>query len=59
MNTLAAVLASLLLAGSLSACGQIHGVSSVKSTNLEGSPGTANDLATGGQGNDNHTDSHP
>ncbi len=59
MNTLAAGLASLLLAATLSACDQIHGVSSAKSTNLEGSPGTANDLTTGGQGGNNHPDSHP
>ncbi len=41
---------AVLLVG-LIACDQVHGVSSSRATNLEGAPGTANDLATGGGGN--------
>jgi hypothetical protein len=59
MNMIAAVIACLLLVGGLSACGQVHGVSSAKGTNLEGSPGTANDLTTGGRGNDAPRGDHP
>ena len=59
MKVIAAAVACLLLAGGLSACNQIHGVSSAKSTNLEGSPGTANDLTTGGRGNDAPRGDHP
>jgi hypothetical protein len=43
------IVAVLLVA--LVACDQVHGVSSSRATNLEGAPGTANDLATGGGGN--------
>ena len=59
MKVIAAVVACLLLAGGLLACNEIHGVSSAKSTNLEGSPGTANDLTTGGRGNDAPRGDHP
>ncbi len=50
MHKLTFCLATLLLAGALSACAQVHGVSTTGSTNMGGAPGTANDLATGGQG---------
>ena len=50
MRKLALCLAALLLAAGLSACTQVHGVSTAGSTNMGGAPGTANDLATGGQG---------
>ncbi|MBN9563206.1 MAG: hypothetical protein J0H14_21155 [Alphaproteobacteria bacterium] len=50
MNKLALCLATLLLAGAVSACGPISGVSTAGSTNMGGAPGSANDLATGGQG---------
>ncbi len=50
MHKLALSLAALLLAGALSACAQVHGVSTAGSTNMGGAPGTANDIATGGQG---------
>jgi hypothetical protein len=50
MHKLAFCLAALLLAGGVSACAQVHGVSSAGATNMGGAPGTANDLATGGQG---------
>lgn len=48
---LALLSVALLAAVSLAACGEIRGVSSSTSTNLEGAPGTAADPATGGQGN--------
>lgn len=44
------LLAVLVLGCVLSACAQVHGVSTAGSTNVGGAPGTANDLATGGQG---------
>ena len=50
MHKLALCLAALSLAGAVSACAQIHGVSTAGATNMGGAPGTANDLATGGQG---------
>ncbi len=48
------VLGAVLLACSfgLSACAYVHPVSSFHATNVEGAPGTAGDLTTGGQGND-------
>jgi len=36
----------------LTACSDVRPVSSSTSTNLQGSPGTANDVTTGGHGND-------
>ncbi len=50
MTIRAALLFSCLLAG-LAACGEIRPVSSATSTNVQGAPGTAGDIATGGQGN--------
>ena len=50
MTKPATLLAALLLAA-LAACGEVHGVSSSNSTNIQGAPGTAGDMATGGQGN--------
>jgi hypothetical protein len=52
-NKLALCLALMLLAGAtyaLSACTLVRGVSTASATNMGGAPGTANDLATGGQG---------
>jgi hypothetical protein len=53
MHKLAFSLAALLIAGALSACAQVQGVNTAGSTNMGGAPGTANDLATGGQGGRN------
>jgi hypothetical protein len=50
MHKLALCLTALLLAGGVSACAQVHGVSTAGAPNMGGAPGTANDLATGGQG---------
>jgi hypothetical protein len=55
-NKLTLCLAVALLAGAtyaLSACTLVRGVSTVGATNMGGAPGTANDLATGGQGGRN------
>jgi hypothetical protein len=52
-NKLTLCLAVLLLAVAtyaLSACTLVRGVSTAGATNMGGAPGTANDLATGGQG---------
>jgi hypothetical protein len=56
MRTIALLVAAILLAGTLPACtesplGPVHGVSTSGATNMGGAPGTANDPATGGQGN--------
>jgi len=50
MKHIAVGILAVLLCGPVG-CGQIRSVSSWDATNLEGSPGTANDLATGGGGN--------
>jgi len=55
-NKLALCFALALLAGAtyaLSACTLIRGVTMAGATNMGGAPGTANDLATGGQGGRN------
>jgi hypothetical protein len=44
-------LSAILLAGMLSACAQVHGVNSSRVAGVEGAPGSANDVATGGAGN--------
>ncbi len=56
MRTIALLAAAILIAGTLSACtespfGPVQGVSTSGATNMGGAPGTANDIATGGQGN--------
>jgi hypothetical protein len=56
MWRIAVLLAAILIAGILAACtesplGPVHGVSTSGATNMGGAPGTANDPATGGQGN--------
>lgn len=56
MRSIAIVVATIVLAVSLAACtesplGPVHGVSTSGATNMGGAPGTANDPATGGQGN--------
>jgi hypothetical protein len=52
-NKLALCFAVVLLVGAtyaLFACTLIRGVTPAGATNMGGAPGTANDLATGGQG---------
>jgi hypothetical protein len=52
-NKLALCLALVLFAGAtyaLSACTLVRGVTTAGATNMGSAPGTANDLATGGQG---------
>ncbi len=49
-----AALACLLLG--LAACSMVHPVSSGNSTSIEGAPGSADDLTTGGQGGSSHGD---
>jgi len=44
-------LSAILLAGILSACAQLQGVNSSRVAGVEGAPGSANDIATGGAGN--------
>jgi hypothetical protein len=56
MRMFVLLLVAILIAGALSACtdsplGPVYGVSTSGSTNMGGAPGTANDTATGGQGN--------
>ncbi len=50
LGLVSAVLAVLLCA--VTACSDVRPVSSFNSTNLQGSPGTADDLTTGGHGGD-------
>ena len=44
-------LSAILLAGVLSACAQVQGVNSSRVAGVQGAPGSANDIATGGAGN--------
>jgi outer membrane protein assembly factor BamE (lipoprotein component of BamABCDE complex) len=55
MTTKLLSIAALLATLAVSACG-MQGVSTARSTDLQGAPGTAADLATGGQGNSFHND---
>lgn len=56
MRSAAACLLSLLFAAMLAGCGLRHPVSSATAGALQGAPGSANDTATGGQGNQGHND---
>lgn len=56
MRTILPFLAAILISGAFVACtesplGPVQGVSTSGATNMGGAPGTANDPATGGQGN--------
>ena len=46
---------AFMLSG-LAGCSAVHPVSSFHSTNLEGAPGSADDVTTGGQGSSAHGD---
>ena len=47
-----AVAAMAVVTCALAGCSDVRPVSSSNATNLQGSPGTANDLTTGGHGGD-------
>ena len=47
---------ALLVAGAVGGCGATNPVSSLSPTALQGAPGTANDISTGGQGDQSHND---
>jgi len=56
MRTIVLLLAAIVIAGTFAACtespfGPVQGVTTSGATNMGGAPGTANDPATGGQGN--------
>jgi hypothetical protein len=55
LKSFALSLFSALLAGMVAACGVTHPVSPSR-TNVQAAPGAANDIATGGQGAQNHND---